>query len=181
NTYEHAIFNDAGDGPGRDVMAGLATLEKQEFIDVSRIAVSGWSYGGYMTSWLTGHYHVWKVAVSGAAVNSMVDAYNLSDFNVTQRFAFGGSPWKPQFAKAYNDQSPITFAGAITTPTLILHDTGDARVPITNSYAMYHALKDNGVTVKFVAIPVAGHSPGDPVRASDVFRRWVEWIDQYMK
>jgi len=181
NKYERAIMNDAGDGPGRDVMAGIAALEKQGFIDESRIGVSGWSYGGYMTSWLIGHYHIWKAAVAGAAVNSIADGYNLSDFNVTQRFAFGGSPWKKEYAKAYEEQSPITYAGAITTPTLILHDTSDARVPITNSYAMYHALKDNGVTVKFIAIPVAGHGPSDPVRQIDTYRNWLDWLDRYLK
>src|SRR5271163_858696 len=75
NKYERAIMNDAGDGPGRDVMAGIAALEKQGFIDESRIGVSGWSYGGYMTSWLIGHYHLWKAAVVGAAVNSIADGY----------------------------------------------------------------------------------------------------------
>jgi dipeptidyl aminopeptidase/acylaminoacyl peptidase len=181
NKYMRAIVNDAGDGPGRDVMAGIAALEKQGFIDESRIGVSGWSYGGYMTSWLIGHYHIWKTAVSGAAVNSTVDDYTLSDGNVIERFAFGGSPWKKEYAKAYQEQSPITYAGAITTPTLILHDTSDARVPITNSYAMYHALKDNGVTVKFIAIPVAGHGPGDPVRQCDTYRTWLDWLDKYLK
>jgi dipeptidyl aminopeptidase/acylaminoacyl peptidase len=182
NKYERAVANDAGDGPGRDVMAGISALEKQGYIDESRIAVSGWSYGGYMTSWLIGHYHIWKTAVSGAAPNSRANQYNLSDYNVTERFAFGGSPWKKEYAKAYEEQSPITYAGAITTPTLILHDTGDQRVPITNSYAMYHALKDNGVTVKFIAIPVAGHFPdGAPVRESDIDRVWLEWFDRYLK
>jgi dipeptidyl aminopeptidase/acylaminoacyl peptidase len=182
NKYERAIFNDAGDGPGRDVMAGIAALEKQGFIDESRIGVSGWSYGGYMTSWLISHYHIWKAAVSGAAGNNRADTYNLADYNVTERFARGGSPWKKEYAKAYEEQSPITYAGAITTPTLILHDTGDERVPITNSYAMYHALKDNGVTVKFIAIPVAGHFPdGSPVRQSDILRVWIDWFDQYLK
>ena len=83
--------------------------------------------------------------------------------------------------KAYREQSPIDYAGRITTPTLILCDTGDARVPITQSYLMYHALKDNGVQVKFVAYPVPGHFPADPVRSMDVFRRWVQWLDQYLK
>jgi dipeptidyl aminopeptidase/acylaminoacyl peptidase len=64
---------------------------------------------------------------------------------------------------------------------LILHDTGDATVPITSSYAFYHALKDNGVTVKFIAIPTAGHEPGDPVHDSDKDRVWIEWLDQYLK
>jgi dipeptidyl aminopeptidase/acylaminoacyl peptidase len=113
NKYQRAIVNDAGDGPGRDVMSGIAALEEQGFIDESRIGVSGWSYGGLMTSWLIGHYHIWKAAVSGAAVNSHADWYNLSDVNVTVRFAFGGSPWKKEYAKAYEEQSPITFASAI--------------------------------------------------------------------
>jgi dipeptidyl aminopeptidase/acylaminoacyl peptidase len=182
NKYQRAIANDAGDGPGRDVMAGIAALEKLGFVDESRIGVSGWSYGGLMTSWLIGHYSIWKAAVSGAAVNSNADWYNLSDVNVTTRFAFGGSPWKKEYAKAYEEQSPITYAAAVTTPTLILHDTGDPRVPITSSYAMYHALKDNGVTVKFIAIPVAGHFPdAAPVHVSDIYRVWIEWFDRYLK
>lgn len=81
----------------------------------------------------------------------------------------------------YEERSPITYAGAMTAPTLILHDTGDARVPITSSYAMYHALKDNGVTVKFIAIPTAGHEPSDPIYDSDLERVWLEWLDQYLK
>ncbi|MGA2847154.1 MAG: S9 family peptidase, partial [Candidatus Acidiferrales bacterium] len=181
NKYERAIVNDGGDGPGRDIMAGIAALEKQGFIDESRIGVSGWSYGGYMTSWLLGHYHIWKTAISGAAPNSRANTYNLSDYNVIERFARGGSPWKKEFAKAYEEQSPITYAGAITTPTLIMHDTGDERVPITNSYAMYHALKDNGVTVKFIAIPTTGHDPSDPVHQSDIIRVSIDWFDQYLK
>jgi dipeptidyl aminopeptidase/acylaminoacyl peptidase len=181
NKFMRAVGSDTADGPGRDIMAGLAALEKQGFIDGSRIAVTGWSYGGLMTSWLIGHYHIWKTAISGAAVNSRANQYNLSDYNIEERFSFGGSPWKKEYAKAYEEQSPITYAGAITTPTLIIHDTGDVRVPITNSYAMYHALKDNGVTVKFIAIPTAGHEPSDPVRNSDLDRVWIDWLDQYLK
>jgi dipeptidyl aminopeptidase/acylaminoacyl peptidase len=187
NVYQHAIFNDAGDGPGRDVMAGLAAVEKMGFVDASKIGVTGWSYGGYMTSWMIGHYQIWKAAVSGAAVNSLVHAYNLADFNVTLRYNVGtgpigsGSPWTGNNMQAYREQSPITFAAQIKTPTLILSDTADVRVPITQSYEMYHALKDNGVTVKFYAYPVPGHFPGDPVRTMDVYRRWVDWLDQYLK
>ena len=182
NKYTRAVMNDAADGPGRDIMAGMAALEKQGFIDESRIGVSGWSYGGFMTSWLIGHYHIWKAAVSGQASDSRADAYNLSDHGVQWRFMIGGSPWRKETARAYEEQSPITYAGAITTPTLIMHDTGDRRVPITNAYALYHALKDNGVTVKFIAVPVAAHFPyGAPVHESDIYRVWLEWLDKYLK
>ena len=179
--YWHAIFNDAGAGPGRDVMAGIAAVEKTAHVDPSRIAVSGWSYGGYMTSWMEGHYHIWKAAVAGAAVNNWVDEYTLSDNNVSVRFGFGGSPYKGDLMKQYIAQSPITYAWNITTPTLILADTGDARVPITQSYEMFRALNDRGVTVRFWAYPVAGHFPGDPVRGMDVNRRWIDWLVKYLK
>jgi dipeptidyl aminopeptidase/acylaminoacyl peptidase len=164
-------------------MAGVAAVEKLGFVDQSRIGVSGWSYGGYMTSWMTAHYDIWKVAVSGAAVNNWVDEYDLSDNNVGVRYEFPGfvSPWTGSALKAYMDQSPITYARNIKAPTLILGDIGDARVPITQSFEMYHALKDNGVTTDFWEYPVAGHFPGDPVRSEDVNRRWIGWLAEYLK
>jgi dipeptidyl aminopeptidase/acylaminoacyl peptidase len=181
NAYQRAIWNDAGDGPGRDVMAGIDALEKQGFVDEAKIGVTGWSYGGYMTSWLIGHYSIWKAAMAGAPVTDLYEEYNLSDGNVSARYSFKGSPFVGDNLKDYVAQSPITYASHIKTPTLILHDTGDARVTISQSYQLFHALKDNGVPVKFWAYPVAGHSPGDPVRQMDVYRRWVDWMDQYLK
>jgi dipeptidyl aminopeptidase/acylaminoacyl peptidase len=77
--------------------------------------------------------------------------------------------------------SPITFASKIKTPTLIMSDTGDVRVPITQSYQMFHALRDNGVETKFIAYPVTGHSPDDPVHAADVERRYAEWFESHLK
>jgi dipeptidyl aminopeptidase/acylaminoacyl peptidase len=161
-------------------MAGIEAVKKLGFVDESRIAVSGWSYGGYMTSWLIGHYHTWKVALAGAPVTNWLDQYNLADFTAMVQQLFQGAPYVQGNMKAYVDQSPITYAGQITTPTLILCDTGDFRVPITESYELYHALKDNGVEVHFFAYPVGGHFPNDPVRQMDVYRRWVEWIAGHM-
>ena len=181
NAYQRAIYRDAGDGPGRDVMAGIAAIEKMGIVDTDKIAVSGWSYGGYMTSWMIGHYNIWKAAVSGAAVNDLTVEATISDGNRVDYYSMGGSPWVGDNWKIYREQSPITYAAQIHTPTLILCDTGDFRVPIPQSFEMYHALKDNGVTTKFIAYPVGGHFPGDPVRAADVFTRWVNWINQYLK
>jgi dipeptidyl aminopeptidase/acylaminoacyl peptidase len=181
NAYQRAIYNDAGDGPGRDVMAGIDAVKRLGFVDESRIAVSGWSYGGFLTTWLIGHYQIWKTAVALAPITDWNEQYNLSDTGVVKRYRFKGSPWVGDNMKEYVAQSPIASASRIKTPTLILCDTGDSRVPITQSYQLYHALKDNGVTVKFVAYPVSGHFPGGPVRARDVYSRWLGWLDQYLK
>lgn len=78
------------------------------------------------------------------------------------------------------EQSPIANAPKIRTPTLILSDTGDYRVTVTQSYKLYHALRDNGVPTRFFAYPIPGHSPADPVRQRDVDRRWIGWLHQYL-
>ena len=182
NVYQHAIVNDAGAGPGRDVMAGVEALKQRGFVDATRIAVSGWSYGGYMTSWLLGNYPGWRVAVAGAAVTDWLDQYNLGDANVRRGAAFGGSPWTdPKRMQSYIEQSPITYASKIRTPTLVMTNTQDFRVTPTQSFKLYHALRDNGVPTKFIAYPIYGHNAGDPVRQRDVQRRWIEWIEQYFR
>jgi dipeptidyl aminopeptidase/acylaminoacyl peptidase len=182
NAFQSAIWNDAGKGPGRDVMAGLAALEKRGAIDTNRMAVSGWSYGGYMTTWLLGNYPTrWKAAVAGAAVTDWLDQYNYGDANVRRGAAFGGSPYTDEKRfQQYREQSPIYYASKIKAPTLILSDTGDYRVPITQSFQLYHVLADNGVTTQFIAYPVTGHSPSDPVHTRDIDRRWIAWLAKYL-
>ncbi|MGZ8832482.1 MAG: S9 family peptidase [Thermoanaerobaculia bacterium] len=181
NTFTRAIIGDAGAGPGRDVIAGIDTVKKRGFIDENKMVVGGWSYGGYMTSWLIGHYPIFKAAVAGAAVNNLIDQYTLGDTNVGRAYAMGGSPYVGDNIKKYIEQSPITYAAKIRTPTLIMSDLGDVRVPVTQSFQMYHAMKDNNVPVKFIAYPVSGHSPDDPTHQSDVDRRYVDWFAQYLK
>jgi dipeptidyl aminopeptidase/acylaminoacyl peptidase len=182
DAYQHAIYRDGGDGPGKDVMAGVTAVQRLGFVDPSRMAVSGWSYGGYMTSWLNGHYPVWKAAVEGAALNYYPLDYTIAWYqNGDAQDFFGGSPYDPKTAPMWIEQSPLTYAKNVKAPTLILADTGDANVPIVNSYMMYHALADRGVTVQFHAYPVQSHFPGDPVHVSDVYRRWVEWVTKYAR
>ncbi len=181
NAFQSAIWNDAGAGPGRDVMSGVELLKKRGFVDESRMAVSGWSYGGYMTTWLLGHYPtVWKAAVAGASVTDWIDQYNLNDGNVRVGNSFGGSPWKDGRDAAFREQSPITNASKIKAPTLVMSNTGDFRVTVTQSYKLYHALKDNGIVTKFIAYPIYGHNAADPVRQRDVTRRWILWLSEHL-
>ena len=181
DAYQHAIYRDTGDGPGKDVMAGLSAVEKLGFVDESRIGVTGWSYGGYMTTWLTGHYDVWKAAVSGAALTDWVMDYTISYYQKGDLYFFGGSPWSKKYHDIWRAQSPIAYAHNVKAPTLIMGDVGDPNVPLVNSYEWYHALKDNGVEVKFYAYPADTHFPHDIVRTTDVYKRWVGWMIQHLK
>jgi len=179
-----AINGDAGEGPGRDVMRGVGELKKRSYIDTSRIAVSGWSYGGYMTTWLIGNYQIWKCAIAGASVTDLIDQYSEADNGTEWKMLGpnGESPYKDSTSKEnWIRQSPITYAQNVKTPTLLLSDTKDERVPISQSYKFFRALQDNGTESKFIVFPVGGHNPSDPVRSKERDRYWLEWLDKYLK
>ncbi len=181
NAYMLAIVGDTAQGPANDIMAGLAELEKQPYVDAQRVAVSGWSYGGLLTTWLIGHYHTWRAAVSGAAVNDETEEYNLSISNVQNRYYLLASPYVGNGAQIYAEQSPITYYKDITTPTLIWGTTLDSTVPIPLSYALFHALTDNHVPVRFLVFPASTHGPENPVQTADLTRFWLGWLDDHLK
>jgi dipeptidyl aminopeptidase/acylaminoacyl peptidase len=182
DAYQHAIYRDTGEGPGKDVMAGLAAVEKLGIVDQARIGVSGWSYGGYMTDWLSSRYpRVWKAAVAGAALNDWVMDYTVAYYQQGDTYFFGGSPWTARDYQIWRAQSPIAHAQNVKAPTLIMGDVGDPNVPLVNSYEWFHALRDNGVDVEFYAYPADTHFPGDIVRMTDVFRRWVGWMTTHLQ
>ena len=181
NTFQAAILNDAGAGPGRDVMAGVALLRTRPYIDRTRTAVTGWSYGGFMTSWLIGNYpEEWKAAMAGAPVTDWEDMYNFADGSVAIRYAFGGSPWTDGRAKAYREQSPISYATRIKTPTLVMSNMEDFRVPPTQAFALYRAMKDNGVETEFIGFGGRTHASADPVNSKERLRLWVDWVKRHL-
>ena len=92
------------------------------------------------------------------------------------------SPW-PSVANALHSRepSPIALAGPIRTPTLNLANASYQRVAITHTYKLVHDLKNNGMTNKFLAWPVAAHNASDPVRQRERNRFWLEWMDTYLQ
>jgi dipeptidyl aminopeptidase/acylaminoacyl peptidase len=180
--HEHAIYRDPGNGPASDVISGIQMLEKKNIVDTSRIAAVGHSYGGYMTAWLISHHHFWRCAVVADGVTDWTEEYELTgDGNLAwTRDSLGGSPWDKQSAALYRTGSPITYAAQITTPTLILSGTADITVPITESFALYHALSSRHVPVTFIGIPGAHHSPQDPVHRELYYNAINDWVIKHL-
>jgi len=182
NAYLAAIQGDWGPGPGRDVMAGIAELRKKPFVDAKRTAVTGWSYGGYMTSWLIGNYpDEWTAAMAGAPVTNWEDQYNLSDGSVSTRYVLGGSPWTGDRQRIAREQSPITYATKIKAPTLVMANIEDFRVPPSQAMGLYHAMKDNGVETEFIAFPGRMHNSSDPVNSRERTRLWIDWVKRHLE
>lgn len=167
--------------PAEDIETGVEAVLARGEVDPKRIGVSGWSEGGLLTSWLITHDTRWRAAVSGAAVNDWVQYDSLTDSkDFTPQF-IGYSPWtSPAHYKMFEDESPLSYASRVRTPTLIMTDSGDYRVPTPLAYEFYHAVRATGTPVQFVVYPVIGHFPSDPVRAEDVYRRWLGWLAKYL-
>jgi dipeptidyl aminopeptidase/acylaminoacyl peptidase len=183
DAFLQAIVGDVTSGPGKDNLAGVEAVRRLGIVDESRIFVSGWSGGGLQTSWLIGHAHFWRAAVSGAAVNDWYQQALLADINEPFGAAFfdGALPFTPQGRAKYRAESPITYVDQVRTPTLILSDTRDQRVPVSQAYTFYHALRDRGVPVQFTAFPRYGHFPTDPVGREQALKAWIGWIERWSK
>ena len=96
-----------------------------------------------MTTWLIGRYAEWKVAIAGAAVIDLVDDGDLNEFSLYLR-AYGETMTFQKDLALMKEQSPMTYVDDIPTPSLLLSNTGDVRVPVTQSYKLMNALRERG-------------------------------------
>jgi len=165
---------------GRDILDVVALLEKEGSVDASRIGVSGWSAGGMMTSWLITHDTRWRAALAGAPVTSLLGVATMSDVNSYAPALLRGDPWSdPAVMTRTLEESPLTYADRVKTPTLIVTDAGDQRVPTPLAYEFYHAVRATGTPAELLVYPVNGHFPGDPLHGEDINRRWIDWFAKH--
>jgi len=179
--YQRAILYDPEDGPGKDIMAAIGSVRRLGIVDASRIGICGWSYGGIMTAWMISKYHIWRAAVSGASVDDWITDYGTADDSLADVDMLHGSPFVANNAAEWRRISPIWYARDVTTPVLILSDTGDNRDPFATSSMYWRALRDNHKDATLRVWPVDGHFPEDPVRTVDVFHYWIEYLADHFR
>ncbi len=178
-TFRFANMNDWGGKDYEDLMAGVDQIISMGVADPDRLAVMGWSYGGYMTSWVVTHTHRFKAAAVGAGVTNLWSFTGTSDIHGFLPDYFSGEPWT-NFEGYYN-HSPMSFVKGVTTPTLVLHGEADVRVPTSQGYEFYHALKRQGVVTEMVVYPRTPHGPREPKFLLDIMQRHLAWVDKYVR
>ena len=161
-----------------DVMGGVDHVIDAGIADPNRLGVMGASYGGFMTPWIISHTDRFKAASTAASVIDLFDMYYLSDMPEPMLEYFG-EPWDKR--DLYLEHSPLTHAAKIETPLLIQHGENDRRVPITQAWKLYQALKRFGKTVEFEIYPRAGHVVYEPDLQREQMRRNVEWFKRWLK
>ena len=177
--FRRANLNDWGGKDYEDLMAGVDHVISTGVADPERLAVMGWSYGGFMTSWVLTHTRRFKAAAVGAGVTNLWSFTGTADIPGFLPYYFSGNPWEN--FEAYLAHSPMSFVKGATTPTLILHGEADVRVPISQGYELYNALKQQGVTTKMVVYPRTPHGPREPKFLLDIMQRHLEWVEKYVR
>jgi len=180
-TFRQANNNDWGGGDFRDLMAGVDKVVALGIGDPDRLGILGWSYGGYMTSWTITQTDRFKGASVGAGVTDLVSFTGTADIPSFLPDYFGGEFWDEGRFEVYRAHSAMGFVGNVKTPTLIQHGEADVRVPISQGYELYSALKRRGVVVEMVTYPRQPHGIREPRLILDLGVRNMAWMEKYVK
>lgn len=180
--FAHDIRGRWGEHDLREQLAAVDSLIAEGFVDGKRLAVTGYSYGGFMTSWTIGHTDRYKAAVVGAPVTNLESFHGTSDIGLW----FGAWEMKGELfgnRETFRRLSPINYVDQVTTPTLILHGEADDRCPIEQGEEFFIGLIAAGkVPTQLVRYPGGSHLfiiNGRPSHRVDFSRRVAEWVERY--
>ncbi len=166
---------DWGGGDYRDILTGVDEMVAAGIADPEKLAIQGWSYGGYMTCWTVSQTTRFKAAMIGAGLTNLVSMYGTNDVPNYLGTFFNGT-LSPETEHLYRERSGLTYASRVVTPTLILHGAADERVPIGQPMEFFRALKDRGVPTELVFYPREGHGFTEYYHRLDRMKRQYEWI-----
>lgn len=176
--FRTANRNDWGGKDYQDLMAGVDHVIKMGVADENKMGVMGWSYGGFMSSWIVGHTNRFKVASIGAPVVDLSHQNLTDDIEGFLPSYFEANPWD-DWSK-YDAHSPIRFVQNVKTPVMLQHGEADARVPFSNSVMFYNALRRRNVPVRLLALPRQPHGPTEPRMVLKTMQTNMEWFEKFI-
>jgi len=180
--FTDEITNDWGGKAYVDVMDGVDfALKKYAFIDGTKMAAAGGSYGGYMADWIATHNGRFKAIISHAGVYDKVAMYATEELWFEEH-DLQGMPWSNP--ESYRKWGPVTYAGELgkfKTPTLVICGERDYRVPYTQSLEFFSALQRQGVPSKLVVFPDEGHWVLKPQNSQFWYKTFLDWLALYLK
>ena len=168
-----------GFGDFQDLMTGVDALIEQGIVDPERMGVRGWSYGGILGGWTITHTDRFKAASIGAGVYDWTSEYGPGFNHDMRLWHIGGTPWDNP--EAWRNQSALTHATNVTTPTLLIHGMNDRTDTEQQSMMFFTALKDIGNTpVRYLRFPREPHGFREPrhQRRRDVEE--IHWMQRYV-
>jgi dipeptidyl aminopeptidase/acylaminoacyl peptidase len=177
--FTRANVKDFGHGDLRDILAGVDEVLKTASVDKDRLAVAGWSYGGYMTMWAVTQTKRFRAAVAGAGIANWQSYYGQNGIDQWLIPFFGATVYDDP--AVYARSSPLTFIKRVQTPTLVLVGERDLECPVPQSREFWHALKTLGVPTQLVIYPGEGHRISRLDHRRDILKRSLSWLDKHLQ
>lgn len=178
--FAKACVNDWGGKDYEDIMAGVDHLIATGVADPDRLGITGWSYGGYMTTWTITQTNRFKAAVAGAIIYNRHNFWGTSDIGYNfGGWQCGGTPWDNE--RNLLSRSGIRYVANVETPVLLLHGEADLRCPIEQAEQFFATLRYLGRTAVMVRYPGEYHGFTKPSHRQDRFARSVAWFKHYLK
>jgi dipeptidyl aminopeptidase/acylaminoacyl peptidase len=165
-----------------DLMKAVDIVAKRPDVDSTRMGVTGGSYGGVMTAWVTVKTNRFKAAQADRMISNWWSWYGTSDAQGLTEFEFLGKPWDNP--ALYDTLSPIRYIRKVKTPTLIVQSEEDHRTPMTDAEQWFMALRKHGIPVEFVRYPRSTHDlsrTGEPWLLVDRLGRLRQWFGYWLK
>src|SRR6185436_12232146 len=162
-----------------DLMRAVDEWERKPYVDTTRIAALGASFGGYMVNWIAGHTDRFKCLVSHAGLYHLPGFWGTTDCGPEWELEFGGVPWADP--ELFEKHSPHHHVDSFKTPTLVIHGELDYRVPIGEGLQMFQALQKKGVPSKFLYFPDENHWILKPANMQLWNETVLAWLDEWMK
>lgn len=172
-----AIYQHFGDRAYRDVDSATDYAIAQGWADPNRLAIFGWSAGGFMTSWTVTQTGRYKAAIEGAGITDWGPFLWTSDISQIDYDA----RWTDEDPEAFRRFSAVAHANKVTTPLLILHGEADQRVPMFQGTEYFQILAARGKTVRMVTYPGSPHFPELWEQRLNITKELVEWLAKYNK
>ncbi len=167
-----------GVGDMWDVMSGVDSLIAKGIVDPNRMGSMGWSEGGYISAFLTTHTDRFKAISVGAGISDWMTYYANTDITPFTPQYLHATPWDDP--EIYAKTSPITTIKQAKTPTLIQQGSNDKRVPVPNSFELYHGLMDQHVPVRMILYTGFGHGINKPKSLLALQQANLDWFNHYV-
>jgi dipeptidyl aminopeptidase/acylaminoacyl peptidase len=177
--FTMANIRDFGQGDLRDILAGIDAAAKSAPIDLTRLGITGGSYGGFMTMWAVTQTDRFKAAVAAAGVSDWLSYYGENGIDAWMLPYFGASAYEDP--AIYARSSPINFIRKVHTPTFAYVGERDIECPAPQTQEFWHALKTLGVPTSIMIYPGEGHGLRDACHIADALDRTLAWFDRYLK
>jgi dipeptidyl aminopeptidase/acylaminoacyl peptidase len=180
--FEAEVSRDWGGKVYEDIMKGLdAAIAKYPFIDGTRLAAAGGSFGGYMVEWIATHSDRFKCLISHAGSWDQVSMYGATEELWFMEWEFGGPPWeKPDLYKKFSAHEYASALGKYNTPTLVIGGELDFRIPYTQELEFFTALQRQSVPSKLVLFPDEGHWIAKPQNSQLWYKTFLDWLARYL-